>query len=751
MRKAVAIYGASDEALALIRILEENPEIEIAGVFAANTEEARQRAAARNVQVEIHSDPALFDRPLHAIVEDGSEPPLAEALPEASTRAQIVTPLTARLLWGYGASTADRKSELLQALHEIVSSVELTVDTDELFARMLEIAMGVTGADGGSLMLLDTASQELTLRVAVGIEPELWSKVRVRMGDGIAGRAAAEARAIKVRGRADGSQYRLMRDRPDVASALSVPLVHEGRVLGVLNLHHGDRPDNFDDDDLEFAEQLGRLDAEIILRAQEHETLRRQASRYAAVQAVREALRGDGPLEPRLEQLCGRVAGLVGGGIATIHLLDPEGASLRMVATSLQGGGFGADYRQDLGQGIDGRAAATREPVFLDTGGQLAVAALPLLAGSQLVGVLSTQAGPGAGGGRGLRETLLEVAAAAAEEIAQARREARMSARATKMSAINEAGIRLISTRDISEVSRLATSTGALILEADHAVLRLQEPESRRFVIRSYYGSADGRTQEGLFRLDKEISVRTLKARQPRLVPDLSVDPAGAEVQAGFRSVLAAPLKREGRVVGTLALYDKVAADSFFAASFADDDLQIFAKYVSYVERALENAFYYASTQEHRNFDEETGLPNADYLARRIDQELARAGGRENSLALVSCRLETLEEIRREDPRRADRLVQSAADALRANLRDFDVVARSGDDEFLVLLPDPGPAPDERITALARAVAESLAHNERLEGTTRAGLAYGYAVHPEDGTDREALLRRTMPPRIRMV
>ena len=39
-------------------------------------------------------------------------------------------------------------------------------------------------------------------------------------------------------------------------SALCVPLIHEGRVLGVLNLHHATRTDAFDDDDLEFAERL---------------------------------------------------------------------------------------------------------------------------------------------------------------------------------------------------------------------------------------------------------------------------------------------------------------------------------------------------------------------------------------------------------------------------------------------------------------------------------------------------------------
>ena len=61
----------------------------------------------------------------------------------------------------------------------------------EEIARMLEIAMGVTGADGGSLMLLDPKAQQLGIRVAIGVEPELWPKIKVALGEGIAGRAAA--------------------------------------------------------------------------------------------------------------------------------------------------------------------------------------------------------------------------------------------------------------------------------------------------------------------------------------------------------------------------------------------------------------------------------------------------------------------------------------------------------------------------------------------------------------------------------
>jgi GAF domain-containing protein len=767
MRKGLALYGATDESLHLVPLLEANPGLEIAVVYDDDEAAARRRidsldpATRDRLLPRLTSDlSALLSPRIHAVIDDGSSEPFGQRFPDAPRRGvQVVSPLTARLLWAYGASSPDRKAELLQALHEVVESVNLTIDPDELFSRMLEIAMSVTGADGGSLMLLDTDRAELRIQVAVGVEHELWQKIRVALGEGIAGRVASEGRPLRVRGKADQTNFRIVRERFDVESALCVPLVHGGRVLGVLNLHHSSHPDAFTDDDLDFAEQLGRLDAAIIARAQEHERLRSQAGRYTAVREVQETLGGRSPLLGRLGSLCHLVAARIGGGIATLYLYEPDERELRLAATSLEGGGFGGDYRVVMGQGVDGRAAQTRTPAFLTAAdGALAYAAIPLLDGDTLVGVLTVQAGddPTRNGPpqqpRAIQETLLEIAAATADEISEATREARLSTKATKVGAINESGLGLVSARDPDEAARLATSSAALILEADHVVLRLQDPETRRYAIRSYYGSADARLEEKLFRLDKAVCVEAIKRRGPLLFRDLAREEAFVNNPTDVRSVLAAPLKRDGKIIGTLALYDKVSPDQFDTSRYNDDDLEIFTRYASYVERAIANALFYAQARHHRSFDEDTGLPNSDYIAKRIDQELARLAGREAGLALVTCRIENLDEVRRAaDALRAERVLKHTADALRTHLRDFDVLGRTGEAEFTALLPEPGIAPEEHIAALARAIADDVAKNDRLNDPVRIALTFGYAVHPAEGRTRPELEARARVARIRMV
>jgi GAF domain-containing protein len=581
----------------------------------------------------------------------------------------------------------------------------------------------------------------------------LWPKIRVPLGHGIAGRVAEDGRPLRLRGKADRQAFQIVRERLDVESAISVPLIFKGRVLGVLNLHHSTQADAFSDESLEFAEQLAHLDAQIIARSQEHEALRSQAARYTAVRRVREILSEKGPLPDRLRSFCLFVAEQVGHGIATLYLRDNDEAGLRLSATSLEGGGFGGEYRIEIGTGIDGTAARTREPAILRSSrGALAYAALPLIAGDTLFGVLSVQGGDEIAGSRAAEEALLEIAAAAAEEIAHVEREASVTSRATKLGALNEAGIRMISATDPAEVLRMATSSAAMALGADHAILRIQDGETRRYVIRSYFGSADGRLQEGLFRLDKQISVDVIKKRAPRLIADLADDPALRELHSDFQSVIAAPLMREGRVIGTLAIYDKFVADRFYVGHFPQEDLVLFTKFVSYVERAVTNADFYAQARQYRNFDTETSLPNERYLDKRIDDEITRASGHEGALAIAVCLLENLDEIKGvSGPGRARDVVQRTVESLRAHLRDFDVMGRTENGEFTILLPDPGYSAGERVYALARAVADDVSKDDALNDPIRVAMGFGYALYPTEGSERQALLTQARTPRIRMV
>ena len=219
MRRRIGIFGATQETLALLRVLMANPLVELTGVWDADPAAALALSRRATPEVTPYIEPLITDDldaflmgNFHAVIDSGASPGFAARFPQARDHGvQILSPLTARLLWAWETATRDRKQELLTALAEVVESVEMMVDSDELFGRMLEIAVGVTGADGGSLMLLDPETRELSIRVATGVEPELWPKIRVALGEGIAGRVAAEACPMLVHGKADGRSFQIVR------------------------------------------------------------------------------------------------------------------------------------------------------------------------------------------------------------------------------------------------------------------------------------------------------------------------------------------------------------------------------------------------------------------------------------------------------------------------------------------------------------------------------------------------------------
>ena len=128
MRRRIGIYGATEEALQLIPLLLANPEVEIAGLYDPDPADLRGRlaslppATAEALRGRVFADAEALtgEAGLYALIAAGDTAELDPALTEAAERGvQIVTPLVARLLWGYArGGDEQRKPELLQALHE---------------------------------------------------------------------------------------------------------------------------------------------------------------------------------------------------------------------------------------------------------------------------------------------------------------------------------------------------------------------------------------------------------------------------------------------------------------------------------------------------------------------------------------------------------------------------------------------------------------------------------------------------------
>src|SRR5215813_3046033 len=119
-------------------------------------------------------------------------------------------------------------------LIEVADVLNTTLDPDTLLQRVAEVVKRVIDYEIFSILLLNERSQELRFRFQIGHLPEVAERIRVKVGEGVTGRAAKERRAILVDDVSKETQY--IEAVPRVHSELAVPLINKNRVIGVMDL-----------------------------------------------------------------------------------------------------------------------------------------------------------------------------------------------------------------------------------------------------------------------------------------------------------------------------------------------------------------------------------------------------------------------------------------------------------------------------------------------------------------------------------
>ena len=120
------------------------------------------------------------------------------------------------------------------------------------------------GIERCSLMLLDRAGETLDIAAQRGIDPAVAGKVKVRIGQGIAGWVAHNRKPLFVRVRDDAEVQPTGQDAYNSDSFISVPLVHNNRLTGVLNLSNRADREVFDEMDFDRAVLAGSLLAMVL-------------------------------------------------------------------------------------------------------------------------------------------------------------------------------------------------------------------------------------------------------------------------------------------------------------------------------------------------------------------------------------------------------------------------------------------------------------------------------------------------------
>ena len=202
------------------------------------------------------------------------------------------------------------------------------------------------------------------------------------------------------------------------------------------------------------------------------------------------------------------------------------------------------------------------------------------------------------------------------------------------------------------------------------------------------------------------------------------------------RNCAIVPLICHERVVGVLNLADKTGVEEFDT-----EDIALIELFGQLVGASIGNIRLFEKMQRQATTDGLTGLMNHKTFYEALERELWRARRHGGTVALIMADVDNLKQINDAYGHRAgDKAIVEISRRIRQCVRQIDLAARYGGDEFAVILPDAGL--DAALIVCERIV-EAVARSpvvwqrQQIPLSVSVGVGeYGADANPEDITSR---------------
>ncbi len=318
----------------------------------------------------------------------------------------------------------------------------------------------------------------------------------------------------------------------------------------------------------------------------------------------------------------------------------------------------------------------------------------------------------------------------------------RLSEKERELHVLDEVGRTIISSLELKTVLNIIMEKTRELVRSEAWSLFLVDERTRELRCSAAIGEHAETIRKCKLKVGEGVAGWVARESKPLVLHDVSEDPRftneiDMSLGAGARSVLCVPLETRGKVLGVLEVINKKGE-----GGFTDADLNLVTKLAGFAAVAIENARLYHQAKLLTLTDELTQLYNSRFFNQFLESEVKRCRRYNSHVALIFLDLDFFKKVNDQYGHlMGSKLLQEAADVLRCGLRDVDIVARYGGDEFLVILPE------TRIDEAAY-VAERMRINfEAKTFLSEEGLnvkvtaSFGVASFPEFSSSKEELVR----------
>jgi phosphoserine phosphatase RsbU/P len=247
-------------------------------------------------------------------------------------------------------------------LLEVADVLATSLDLDTTLRRVAEVVRKVIDYEIFAILLLNEKTQELKIRFQTGYPPEFAERTRIKVGEGVTGRAAQLRKAVLVDDVTADPKY--IAAVPNVRAELAVPLLTKNRVIGVIDLEARE-PGYFTEEHSRLLTLVASRMAAGIENAQLYTRTMRQARILLLLNEIARELTSI--LNP--DELLGRIAELlrrlIDYQMFSILLLDSTGEKLQHRFSLRFNENIQLKHEIPLGRGLVGYAAQTKQAVLV--------------------------------------------------------------------------------------------------------------------------------------------------------------------------------------------------------------------------------------------------------------------------------------------------------------------------------------------------------------------------------------------------
>lgn len=260
------------------------------------------------------------------------------------------------------AESPETSAEVLATFAEIGEEVNASLDLDEVLAHTAALIKRHIDYEMFGVLMADEEGAYLTHRFAIGYPPGLAENLRVPIGQGITGTAAATGHPVRV---SDVSQDpRYINAIESVRSELAVPLMFRAKCVGVLDIQ-SQHLDYFTKDQQRILALLASRLAVAIENARLFQKVSAQAETLLVLNEVSREISSILDVEELLRHAAELVKRVIDYQILSIMLYDEEQHIFRHRVDVKHGQRVQGKMRVAASEGLVGAAAMLREPVLV--------------------------------------------------------------------------------------------------------------------------------------------------------------------------------------------------------------------------------------------------------------------------------------------------------------------------------------------------------------------------------------------------